>query len=248
MRGLPIVAALVMPLLGLTSPAQGAEQVGSAAAVKNDIRGTLAGQMHTGSAVHQNETVSSGADSSAQLLFRDRSSLTLGPSSQVKIDSFVYDPNRGTGGAALNLAKGALRFVSGSKSSGENTSVKTPLATMGVRGTVAELYVSDFGYEFFLLIEGQIDVCVPAGCQTITTPGEYIVVAPDGTLSPPAPWPGPMLDLTASVAFLETYFSHIVRGDDDVLPRFRTLNEAIRTQEFTAPDFSTGCYYCEGDE
>jgi hypothetical protein len=230
----------LLPIALASTTAAHADAVGSAAAVKNDVRGTVAGPMSTGSPVHQNETVTSGAESSAQLLFRDKSSLTLGPSSRVTIDKFVYDPNRGTGAEAVRLAKGALRFVSGSQTP-ENYSVRTPLATMGVRGTVAETFVSDLGYEFFVLIEGEINVCVRSACQRVTQPGQFVVVSPDGKIAPPAPWPGPMLDLTASVAFVETYFSQIVRGDHDVLPRFRELNEAIKSRDFTHECFGEGC-------
>ncbi len=246
MRRLLVIATLAAGLQALPLGAQAEAQVGSAAAVRNDVRGTVAGQMRTGSPVQQNETVSAGADSSAQLLFRDKSSVTLGPNSRVTIDKFVYDPSRGTGQEALRLAKGALRFVSGSQTP-ENYKVKTPLATMGVRGSVAETFVSDLGYEFFLLIEGAIEVCVPSGCQQITTPGQYVVVFPDGRIAAPAPWPGPMLDLTASVAFLETYFSQIVRGDHDVLPRYRDLNDARKPGEFKpfGPVVPDG-YGCEG--
>lgn len=238
MRRLPVIALLTTQLMLSTAYAEG--QVGSAAAVRNDVRGTIAGQMSTGSPVHQKETVTAGADSSAQLLFSDKSSLTLGPGSRVTIDKFVYDPSRGTGDSAMRLAKGALRFVSGSQTP-EKYSVRTPLATMGVRGSVAETYVSPLGYEFFVLIEGAIEVCSRAGCKSVTTPGQYVVVFPDGTLSNPAPWPGPMLDLTASVAYLEVYFSHLVRDDIDVLPRYRNLNDANRATDFSHRCFGEGC-------
>ena len=246
MRLLLIIALAAAGLPALSSAVLAQAQVGSAAAVRNDVKGTVAGPMSTGSPVHQNETVTAGADSSAQLLFRDKSSVTLGPTSRVTIDKFVYDPSRGTGESALRLTKGALRFVSGSQTP-ENYSVKTPLATMGVRGSVAETYVSDMGYEFFVLIEGRIEVCVRRYCRQITTPGEYIVVFPDGTVASPAPWPGPMLDLTASVAFLETYFAQLVRGDHDILPRFRNLNDAIKSRDFNHECVGLACYGGESE-
>jgi hypothetical protein len=196
--------------------------------------------MNTGSPVHQSETVSAGTDSSAQLLFRDKTSLTLGPNSRVTIDKFVYDPGGGRGAAAVKLLKGALRFVSGSQTP-EQYTINTPLASMGVRGSVAETFVTELGHEFLLLIEGAIEVCAGHECRQITTPGQYVVVSPDGAISPPSPWPGPMLDLTASVAALETHFSNLVRRDYDVLPRFRDLNDAIKPGDFTQGCFGEGC-------
>jgi len=224
MRHMLVASLLVILPMALPSAAQAATAVGSAAAVRNDVRGSVIGRMSTGSPVHQKETVSAGAGSSAQLLFRDKTSLTLGPNSRVTIDRFVYDPRRGTGEAAVNLIKGGLRFISGSQKP-EKYSVRTPLATMGARGSVAEIFVSDLGYEFFVLIEGAINVCVVQKCRLLTTPGQYVRVSPDGAISPPAPWAGPTLNLTNSVAYLQTYFSTIVAPGSN----YGSFNDALGT-------------------
>ena len=230
---------VALPLLTAPFSAQAGPEIGSAAAVRNDVRGSIAGQMNNGSPVHQDETVSTGADSSTQLLFLDKTSLTIGPTSQVKIDKFVYNPNTGTAGTTVNLVKGALRVVTGSKH--PDLTVQTPLAYVGVRGSVGELYVSDLGFEIFVLIEGSMEVCVAAGnCQFLSNPGQFIMITPDGTMFPPAPWPGPMLDLTASVAFLETYFSSIIH-EYDLLPQYRDLNDALKAGTFTPFCFGEGC-------
>lgn len=229
MRHMLIASLLVTLLMTLPSAAQAATAVGSASAVRNDVRGSVVGRMRTGSPVHQKETVSAGVDSSAQLLFRDKTSLTLGPNSRVTIDKFVYDPRRGAGEAAVNLLKGGLRFVSGSQNP-EKYSVQTPLASMGARGSVAEIFISELGYEFFVLIQGAIEVCVLQSCRLLTTPGQYVRVSPEGAISPPSPWAGPMLNLTNSVAFLQTYFSTIILPGRDLLPRYRSLNDALDTK------------------
>jgi hypothetical protein len=231
MRRLCIVTPLL--LAASVSGVQAGTEVGSAAAVRNDVKGTVVGPLRSGSPVHENETVSSGVDSSAQLLLRDKTSLTLGPTSQVTIDKFVYDPRRNSGEAAVNLVKGALRFVSGSQTP-EQYSVHTPLASMGVRGTVAETFVSEQGFEVFLLVEGEIDVCVARTCRSVSTPGHFVVVAPDGAISQPAPWSGPMLDLKASADYLETYISSLLERGNDVLPRYRDLNDALKRNCFGA--------------
>src|SRR5258707_8650625 len=109
---------LVCGLALITSNASSAaSQVGSAAAVRNDVRGLQAGVLSSESPVYQNESIASGADASAQLLFRDKTSLTVGPNSRVVIDKFVYNPQTNGGSAAVTVAKGALRFVTGSQSS-----------------------------------------------------------------------------------------------------------------------------------
>ncbi|HKZ97725.1 MAG TPA: hypothetical protein VJ045_12175, partial [Hyphomicrobiaceae bacterium] len=93
----------------------------------------------------------------------------------------------------------------------------------------------------FLLIEGGIEVCAARECRLLTTPGQYVVVSPDGTISQTAAWSGPMLDLTASVDCLQTYFSSLLERGNDVLPRYRDLNDATESQGFTPPCVSEGC-------
>jgi hypothetical protein len=106
-------------------------------------------------------------------------------------------------------------------------------------GTVAEIYVSPLGHEFFLLIEGRIRVCAAAArCSLLTTPGQYIVVMPDGVLTPPATWTGPMLSLTASADFLQAYLSQRLERGNDVLPRYRDINDALRPRNFVPPTFA----------
>lgn len=85
-----------------------------------------------------NERIATGPDSSTRVSFLDDSSLSLGPSSEVIIDRFVYDPNQGTGELALSLTAGVFRFASGTLDS-ENYSIDTPVGTIGVRGTVIEV-------------------------------------------------------------------------------------------------------------
>jgi hypothetical protein len=99
------------------------------------------------------------------------------------------------------------------------------------------VYVSSLGYEFFLLIQGGAKVCAAQLCKLLTTPGQYIMLSPDGTLSPPATWTGPMLDLTASVDFLQTYFANRIERGNDVLPRYRDINDAFRTRTFAPRAF-----------
>ena len=88
-----------------------------------------------------NERIATGPDSATRVSFLDDSSLSLGPSSEVVIDRFIYDPADGTGEMALSLTAGVFRFASGTLDS-ENYTIDTPVGTIGVRGTVFEVEVS----------------------------------------------------------------------------------------------------------
>jgi hypothetical protein len=51
----------------------------------------------------------------------------------VRLDKFVYDPNKGSGTVAIEAARGAFRFSTGSQNKGE-VKIKTPSGTLGIRG------------------------------------------------------------------------------------------------------------------
>jgi hypothetical protein len=108
-------------------------KIGTAQSVKPQAEGSVAGTLAAGSGVHANETVKTGSSGQAGLRFIDESNLAVGPSSQVRLDKFVYDPNKGTGAVVIEGARGAFRFSSGSQNKGD-IKIKTPSGTLGIRG------------------------------------------------------------------------------------------------------------------
>src|SRR5262249_13537728 len=63
----------------------------------------------------------------------DKTNLHVGPSSTVRLDKFVYDPNKGTGSVVIDATRGAFRFSTGAQNKGDYK-VKTPYGVLGVRG------------------------------------------------------------------------------------------------------------------
>jgi hypothetical protein len=108
-------------------------RIGSATSVQPDASGSIGGTMSVGSGVHANETVKTGSSGQAGLRFNDQSNLTVGHSSQVRLDKFVYDPNKGTGGTVIEATRGTFRFSTGAQNKGE-VQIKTPYGTLGTRG------------------------------------------------------------------------------------------------------------------
>lgn len=172
--------------------AQNASRIGSAAAVRNQVTATASGQerrLAAGNPVHQNELVRTGNESVAQLLFADQTALSIGPRSEVTLDRFVYDPNRSTGDVAVSLATGALRFVSGSQDP-RSYQVRTPVATIGVRGTIVDfLFIN--GRMYGILDEGRATFTLANGTVIeLNEPGQAIEFFADGTASNPFTWRG----------------------------------------------------------
>ena len=72
-----------------------------------------------------------------QVVFIDKTTLNIGPGSELVIDRFVFNPATANGEMALSLAKGALRIVGGQATHTGGATVTTPVATIGVRGGIA---------------------------------------------------------------------------------------------------------------
>jgi hypothetical protein len=139
--------ALIASIFLFLQPAIGVAQsnIGSATSVKNRVDGVIGGQsrsLSSGSSVHANELIRSQEDSVANLTFIDQTKLSVGPKSQVRLDKFVYDPNKKSGSVVIQAGKGAYRFATGVQDS-KNYEIKTPYATLGVRGTVLEIVVEN---------------------------------------------------------------------------------------------------------
>jgi hypothetical protein len=110
----------------------GQEAIGNATSVKPQAEAntrTLAG----GSMVYSKELIHTGDAGVADLRFHDSTNLSVGPKSSVRLDKFVYDPNKSSGAVAVEATRGSFRFVTGSQSKG-SYQLKTPYGTLGIRG------------------------------------------------------------------------------------------------------------------
>jgi hypothetical protein len=131
---------IVLLLAGtaLTTATAMAQQVGTAAAVNPETRTTPPGGatvvLKVGAHVMHKERIKTTPTGSVQLLFLDRSTLTVAPNSDIVIDEFVYNPANGSGHMAVSLAKGAMRLVGGQLSHAGEATVNAGNATIGIRG------------------------------------------------------------------------------------------------------------------
>ena len=173
--------------LGVATSAQADESIGGAKTVVNLVTGDLAtgDKIHVvqGDEVFKDEGVRTDADSSARLVLRDNTNLLLGPSSDIKLDRFVYAGPSQPGAIAVNLVKGALRFATGDADKKAYV-ISTPTATLGVRGTVIKLVAASSIKTFVQLDEGGALVCTRKAskrhCLELTDPGQTVEVSTTG--------------------------------------------------------------------
>jgi len=115
-------------------------EVGRNSAVKGEVKIKSVDESDSRQAVvkepvYLGDSVNSYVGSSLQVLLKDKSTFTVGPQCDMKIDKFVYDPEKNTNSISARVKKGMFRFTSGniSKTNPDEIIVKTPTATMGIR-------------------------------------------------------------------------------------------------------------------
>lgn len=94
-------------------------------------------QVEPGSKVWMNDTLRTGEDGSMGVVFRDQTSLSLGPGSVLSIDEYIFAPKQGKFSIVFKMVKGTAVYLSGliSKLAPDSARFETPSASVGIRGT-----------------------------------------------------------------------------------------------------------------
>ena len=103
--------------------------------------------------IFQYDTVKTGKGKVA-IGFIDDTRVDITQHSKLIIDEFVYDPNTKTGSLSLKAALGTVRYASGqiAKTSPTAVQIKTPTATIGVRGTDFTMTIDEIGSSTIILL------------------------------------------------------------------------------------------------
>jgi hypothetical protein len=167
------------------------EKVGVTAAVNPTVTGLPPGgsmrELRIGADVVHNERIRSSGGGSMQLVFVDKTTLTISPNADITINEFVYNPGARSGNMAVTVTKGLMRFVGGQVSHSGQAQITTPTAVMGIRGGMGMVNSAN-GKTTVVPLYGAITVTTGSNSVTITKPG-YYVEAGGGQVSPPKPAP-----------------------------------------------------------
>jgi hypothetical protein len=83
------------------------------------------------------DTLSTGSDGSLGVVLQDDSTLSLGPDSNLFIQSFLFSPAERKFGMLARLTRGSMAYLSGliGKLAPDTVRFETPTASIGIRGT-----------------------------------------------------------------------------------------------------------------
>lgn len=143
-----------------------------------------------GDQLYQGDTLASGPDSALGIIFADKSTMSMAANARIILDELIYDPENMAGNSQVfNVIQGAFMFTSGAigKSDPEDVSVKTPVATIGIRGTKFGISVDALdGSSNVTVFEGAVFIQNAAGNVLLTGIGETTLI-PSYSIAPSDP-------------------------------------------------------------
>lgn len=166
-----------------------AAEIGTTMAVKRRLTGLNDGvkrRLHKGERIHRDEILQTSRKGRAEFKLDDDTRLALGANARLKLDKFILGTTQdGITTVALNFITGSFRFITGTQNS-KAYRIETPTTTMGIRGTVLDIYVARSGETLVLLHEGEVEICSKTrACRVHNTVGRLVHVTVAGIVSAP---------------------------------------------------------------
>lgn len=107
-----------------------------------------------GTGIQTNDTITT-AKTSIGITFEDKTKVRITEQSRLVIDDFVYDPrNKDASKMGMKVALGTVRYASGqvAKNNPQKVAIKTPTASIAVRGTDFTMTVDETGKSLVILL------------------------------------------------------------------------------------------------
>lgn len=120
-----------------------------------------------GSDVAMGDKVKTDRNGEVQLLFTDDTRLVVGPNSSLVIEAYLLRSKSRANNFTVRALGGSFRMITG-KSAKAAYKIKTPTATIGVRGTSFDFTVKRSGATGLMLFDGEARICGRNGrCQAV---------------------------------------------------------------------------------
>ena len=176
---------LLVPLSAFARVGEITKQIGQDGSISRDNDTIVTNE---GVGINMNDAITT-SKAKLELTFEDDTKVAITRQSKLVIDDFVYDANSGTGKLAMNVAMGTVRYASGAiaRNSRENVRLRTPTATIAVRGTDFTMTVDEIGRSLVILLPtcptpttcftGEIEVSTDAGMVILNQAFQATVVS-----------------------------------------------------------------------
>ena len=153
MRKQLLLSAIAVPaLMAIAQPATAQDvEVGIAGAIAGDVRVSTQDKPKEAKVARKQrffwgDVVRTRKKSQLHILLLDRSTFTIGSSTRMVIDRYVYNPEEGRSFFA-RIFEGAFRFMSGRNDANSGGTIETPTGTIGIRGTALDGIIGEEAME-----------------------------------------------------------------------------------------------------
>ena len=87
--------------------------------------------------LYQGDAIQTGSNGKVGLILEDDTVISMGPNSRLTIENFMFEPDDKRLSFVVSIFKGTVSFVCGqiNRLAPDRMQIKTPHATVGVRGT-----------------------------------------------------------------------------------------------------------------
>lgn len=201
----PLFCILVLALLpALPQDALSADPVGSVREVKVYAYGTPPAQkrevLYKRSNVFMDETLETVKDGGLRVVLKDDSHLVLGSDSTLIVDSMVYDAGTKSGRTNLSMRAGFYRYAAAFNPK-RRVTMKTPTATIGIRGTDLTIIVERDGTTHVKVAQGSVRVASRRSGTAVTlAAGQQVTVQQSGGVTRVVPARGGSGDFTVDMS------------------------------------------------
>jgi len=154
--------------------------------IKRENKETVIVSNISSNKVFKKDIITTGEKSSSQIKMYDNSIMSIGELAEFQIDNFVFDYDKNDGIMDVKFITGAFRLVSGkiAKRGPDMMVVRTPVATIGIRGTAIVGKASRIGSENIIILVkdpygrvGVITIRTSGGIVTLTKENEGVSIS-----------------------------------------------------------------------
>jgi hypothetical protein len=146
------------------------------------------------SGVFVGDRITTGNESQLQVRMKDGAVIALGPNAEFAVKAYSEKASGDKKDeAVLSLVQGGLRTISGHIDK-STYKLETPSATLGIRGTVFDVYVDKDGVSTVILRDGAVDVTGSGTTLTLNVAGLASIVKRGAAPTAPATPPQDVLD------------------------------------------------------
>ncbi|WP_119420826.1 Ig-like domain-containing protein [Desertibaculum subflavum] len=172
------------------------------------------GPLAIGTPVFQGDVVETTPGSRLAIVFNDKTSFSLDSATRMVLDELVYNPG-GESRSAFSLVQGTFVYISGeiAKVAPQNVQIRTPVATVGIRGTEVGFVIlgpGDAGGASIAVIDGEISVRNSGGSQNLSA--GFVVSVSSNLAAPSIPIATPLGNITAQYGALRGYGANAINN------------------------------------